>query len=244
MLGKEHDQMVRLQVDRWSFWSPESPEPAGWASHWRRPGAKCLSGDPDATAIPAMQRRRMSRLSRMALASALDAISGQTVDYSIFCSQHGEIVRTSALLLSMTQGIELSPTAFAQSVHNTGSGLFTVIAKTNTPSTSIASGANTFAYGWMDAQAYLAENPNHRVLLVDFDEVIPDEYQPYSNQVFSDHALALVLRVADKGGVGIVRTPPEEDEKLPQGPVFLAWQQTDAATLSLTAEGQGWRWDR
>ncbi len=236
--------MLRLQVEHWSFWSPESSDPAGWVSHWQTTGAEHLSGDPDASAIPAMQRRRMSRLSRMALAAALDAICGETVDYSIFCSQHGEIVRTSALLLSITQGIELSPTAFAQSVHNTASGLFTVIAKTNAPSSSIASGANTFAYGWMDAQAYLAENPSHRVLLVDFDEMIPDEYQPYSNQVISDHALALVLRVAETGGVGVICTPPGEDQQLPQGPLFLAWQQSDAATLSLTTEGQGWRWDR
>ncbi len=236
--------MLRLQVEHWSFWSPESSDPAGWVRHWQTTGAEHLSGDPDASAIPAMQRRRMSRLSRMALAAALDAICGETVDYSIFCSQHGEIVRTSALLLSITQGIELSPTAFAQSVHNTASGLFTVIAKTNAPSSSIASGANTFAYGWMDAQAYLAENPSHRVLLVDFDEMIPDEYQPYSNQVISDHALALVLRVAETGGVGVICTPPGEDQQLPQGPLFLAWQQSDAATLSLTTEGQGWRWDR
>lgn len=236
--------MLRLQVERWSFWSPESPDPAGWASHWQKPGADRLDGEPDATSIPGMHRRRMSRLSRMALAAALDASCGEAVDYSIFCSQHGEIVRTSALLLSMTQGIELSPTAFAQSVHNTGSGLFTVIAKTNAPSSSIASGANTFAYGWMDAQAYLTENPKHRVLLVDFDEVIPDEYQTYSNQVISDHALALVLSVAGQGGVGAARTPPGEDEKFAQGPMFLAWQQSDAATLSLTTEGLGWRWDR
>ncbi len=82
------------------------------------------------------------------------------------------------------------------------------------------------------------------MLLVDFDEVIPEEYQRYSDQIFSDHALALVLRVADNGGVEVVRTAPEEDEDLPQGPVFLAWEQSDAATLSMTTEGQGWRWDR
>ncbi len=244
MLGREHHRMVRLQIERWSFWSPESPEPAGWARHWRHPGAELLGGDPDAKSIPSMHRRRMSRLSRMALAAALDAVSGQTVDYSIFCSQHGEIVRTSALLLSITQGIELSPNAFAQSVHNTASGLFTVIAKSNAPSSSIASGGNTFAYGWLDAQAYLAKNPSHRVLLVDFDEVIPDEYQPYSSQVNSDHALALVLTVADKGGINVARTPPGEEESLPQGPVFLAWEQSDTAALSLTTQEQGWRWDR
>ena len=81
-------------------------------------------------------------------------------------------------------------------------------------------------------------------MLVDFDEVIPDEYQPYSDQVISDHALALVLTVADTGGINIARTPPGEEERLPQGPLFLAWEQSDTAALSLTTEEQGWRWDR
>lgn len=236
--------MLRLQIEHWSFWSPESPDPAGWASHWRQAGAKCMAGDPDATIIPAMQRRRMSRLSRMALAVALEVISDETVDYSIFCSQHGEIVRTSEILSAIAAGVEISPTAFAQSVHNTSSGLFTVIAKTTVPSSSIASGENTFACGWLEAQAYLARNPTHRVLLVDFDEVIPEQYQPYSDQVYCDHSLALLLRVAEKGGVRVVRTAADADDKLPQGPVFLAWAQSDEATLSLTTAGQGWRWDR
>ena len=85
----------------------------------------------------------------------------QTIDYSIFCSQHGELVRTREILKSISEGVEISPAAFAQSVHNTGSGLYTIIAKSNAPSTSITSGANTFAYAWVEAQAYLANNPAH-----------------------------------------------------------------------------------
>ena len=236
--------MVRLQIERWSFWSPESPDPAGWSDYWAGDDAIRKTAEPDASVIPAMQRRRLSRLSKMALSAALDASSDLTIDYSIFCSQHGEIVQTSALLSSISEGIELSPTAFAQSVHNTSSGLFTVISKTNSASSSIASGANTFAYGWIEAQAYLDRNPAHRVLLVDFDEVIPDEYQSYSDQLISDHALAIVLSVSNEGGMGMTSVSPREDEALPQGPVFLSWERSGAATLSLTTEGRGWQWDR
>lgn len=180
----------------------------------------------------------------MALCAALDAASGKHVDYSIFSSQHGEIVRTSELLSSITAGVELSPTAFSQSVHNTSSGFFTIITGTNAPSTSIASGENTFAYGWLEAQGYLERHPAHRVLLVDFDEVIPDEYHRYSDQTISDHSLALVLRVADEDGIAMSRTASGDAEPLPQGPVFLAWAQSDAATLSMTTKGQGWQWER
>ena len=236
--------MVRLQIERWSFWSPESPDPAGWSDYWADDDAIRKTGEPDPSVIPAMQRRRLSRLSKMALAAALDASSDMAIDYSIFCSQHGEIVKTSALLSSISQGVELSPTAFAQSVHNTSSGLFTVISKTHTASSSIASGPNTFAYGWIEAQAYLHRNPNHRVLLVDFDEVIPDEYQSYSDRVMTDYALALVLRAPDEGGMDMTSAPPGDDEPLPQGPLFLAWERSTSASFSLTTDGRGWQWDR
>ncbi len=114
--------MVRIHVERWSFWSPEAGDPAGWLDYWQKPGARAQAGDPDAKAVPPMHRRRMSRLSKMALASALEVVAGETVDYSVFCSQHGEIARTRDILSSISSGTEMSPTAFAQSVHNTSSG--------------------------------------------------------------------------------------------------------------------------
>ncbi len=236
--------MVRIEVERWIFWSPESSDPAIWLDFWRRPDASPAQGNPASGAITPMQRRRISRLSKMALATALEAMGGDAADYSIFCSQHGEIVRTREILSSISAGTEISPTAFAQSVHNTGSGLFTILASSNAPSMSMASGANTFAYGWLEAQAYLASNPDHRVLLVDFDEVIPAEYQQYSNQQDCDHASAIVLRRAEYGGIGMVSSASAENSFLPQGPQFLAWLQTGEASLSLAADGQGWQWER
>ena len=236
--------MVHIEVERWVFWSPESSDPATWLECWQRPDASPSQGNPDAGAIPPMQRRRISRLSKMALATALEVMGGDVADYSIFCSQHGEIVRTREILSSISAGTEISPIAFAQSVHNTASGLFTILASSNAPSMSMASGANTFAYGWLEAQAYLASNPDHRVLLVDFDEVIPVEYQQYSNQQDCDHALAIVLRRAKTGGIGMVGAVSADDGKMPQGPQFLGWLQTDEATLSLAADGQGWQWER
>ena len=235
---------VRIEVKNWSFWSPESGDPEDWLRHWSQAGALSQEGEPDAAAIPPMQRRRTSRLSKMALSTALEVAADHAVDYSIFCSQHGEIVRTRQILSSISEGTEISPTAFAQSVHNTSSGLFTILEKSNAPSTSVASGANTFAYGWMEAQAYLSSYPNHSVLLVDFDEVIPGEYRGYVDQAHCDHALALLLIAADQHGIGIEQTPCGDVSRLPQGPQFLAWLQSGEESLSLTAERQGWQWRR
>ena len=236
--------MPRLKIERWSFWSPESGDPGRWLWHWQQADAHAVSGDPDAELIPAMQRRRMSRLSKMALAAALEVAAGEPIEYSIFCSQHGEIVRTQAILAAISEGTEISPTAFAQSVHNTSSGLFTILTKSNAPSMSMACGASTFAYGWLEAQAYLAANPAQRVLLVDFDEIIPAEYRPYSRQVNCDHALAMLLRVAEHDGISVMSCEPGDEQALPQGPRFLSWLQSDEASLSLTSDARGWRWER
>jgi len=236
--------MVPIDVERWSFWSPEAEDPGAWLRHWQEPHAQPAAGNPAAERVPAMQRRRTSRLTKMALSVALEVVGDDAVDYSIFCSQHGEIVRTRDILSSIHAGTEISPTAFAQSVHNTSSGMFTIIGSSNAPSTSMASGANTFAYGWLEAQAYLGTNPEHRVLLVDFDEVIPEEYRQYTNQTDCDHALALVLRRASSGGIEMSCSAPATDQHLPQGPQFLAWLRSNDATFSLTCNGRGWQWER
>jgi Beta-ketoacyl synthase, N-terminal domain len=235
---------VGVQVERWRFWSPESADPGAWLNHWRSGDAHGRAGDPDTSAIPAAQRRRASRLSRMALAVALDVSADKTVDYSVFCSQHGEIARTREILSSISAGTEISPTAFAQSVHNTSSGLFTIITKSNAPSTSLASGAGTFAYGWMEAQAFLAANPSARVLLVDFDEALPEEYRRYSEQTQCDHAFALLLSAAQQGGIEMRRADAGADDALPLGPRVAAWLQRGEARLSVTSGGEGWQWQQ
>jgi len=236
--------MTQLEVDSWSFWSPEADDPSAWLNYWQQSGAEPADGNPPAELIPPMQRRRTSRLTRMALATALQVAADESFDYTIFCSQHGEIVRTWDILSSIHAGTEISPTAFSQSVHNTSSGLYTILKSSTAPSMSMGSGANTFAHGWLEAQAYLAANPTHRVLLVDFDEVLPQEYQPYNVNVNCEHSVAMTLHLADQGGIRLTSTAASTANNLPQGPQFLGWLQGNDASLSLTSDGQGWRWER
>lgn len=236
--------MAQLEVESWSFWSPEADDPSAWLRYWQRSEAEPADRAPPAELIPPMQRRRTSRLTKMALATALEVAADQSFDYTIFCSQHGEIVRTRDILSSINAGTEISPTAFSQSVHNTTSGLFTILTSSNAPSMSMGSGANTFAHGWLEAQAYLAANPAHRVLLADFDELLPQEYRPYNVNLNCEHSLAMTLRRGQQGGIRLASTAASDTNRLPQGPQFLDWLQSSNASLSLTSDGQGWRWER
>ena len=65
----------------------------------------------------------------------------------------------ASCLAAIVAGGELSPTSFSQSVHNASAGLYTIITASQAPATSLAAGAGTFAYGWIEAEAFLAQDP-------------------------------------------------------------------------------------
>jgi hypothetical protein len=231
-----------LEIVGWSFWSPETRVPAEWPT--AAAAQASTSSVPD-DAIPAAYRRRMSKLSKMAVQVALEAAGETRPDFLVFCSQHGELERTRELLNAIVSRAELSPTSFSQSVHNASAGLFTIITGSQVPATSLAAGAGTFAYGWVEAAAFLAAHPEKLVLLVGYDEALSSEYQPYTHQEQRPHAVALLLRAATSGGIELAaRQPSAEESAAPVAPLFMAWALSARPTLSLTAGRQGWLWRR
>jgi len=234
-----------LEIEEWAFWSPESGTPAEWLAHWRRSGAASAEARIPDEAIPSAHRRRMSNLSKLAVQSALEVSRRAQPDFMVFGSQHGELVRTQELLRNIVAGEELSPAAFSQSVHNTGAGLYSIVAQTRVPATSLASGPSTFAYGWMEAEGYLLENPTRRALLVCCEDPLPAVYQPFSAQTQCTYSVALMLRLAERGGLALAfGSSDEEDDVLPFAPSFVAWWLSSARVLTLTADRQRWVWSR
>ena len=66
----------------------------------------------------------MSSLSKLAVQIALEAAGDSKPDFLVFCSQHGDLTRLREMLRDIASGVELSPTAFSQSVHNASAGLY------------------------------------------------------------------------------------------------------------------------
>jgi hypothetical protein len=230
-----------LEILRWSFWSPETREPSQWPA--ADSGAQAAGAVPD-RAIPPLHRRRMSTLSKMAVQTALEATEAEQADFLVFCSQHGELARTRDLLAAIVAGGELSPMGFSQSVHNASAGLFTIVKQSHVPATSLAAGAGTFAYGWIEAEAFIAADRAKRALLVTYDEPLPHEYRPYTAQQQRQYSLALLLGAAPSGGLTLEQGAAGTEEPAPLAPLFMAWALTHEAAFSRTAGGQGWTWRR
>ena len=136
-----HAQPVQMTMEivSWGAWSPSRPDQSAWSGestvrHTSHPS------EPGCSFVPGMQRRRLSRLSKMALEVSHQALENprNEVHYAVFCSRHGEIHRTLTLLSSLAGNEALSPAFFAQSVHNTASGMFGICFQSTIPTTSIA----------------------------------------------------------------------------------------------------------
>jgi hypothetical protein len=198
---------------------------------------------PACSHIPMMSLRRMSAGTRLAVESGLQLLTEYRADMAIFTSRHGELERTHKILGHIQQQQALSPTDFAMSVHNTAAGWLTIIAQNILPTTSLAAGEDSFQQGMIEAQGVLASGSAERVLLVDFDGMVPEAYQSFAPESQCPYAVGLLL---EDGGELRCRPEPAEGAPLiqPQSLSFLrGWLSQDNSFL-VPGSRQHWRWTR
>ena len=154
--------------------------------------------------IPAMQRRRLSRLAKLALNSAMQTLATHNVDYIVWVSQYGDEAKTLNILADVLREQTPSPTQFSTSVHNAISGLYSILCQDATPATSLAGSWND---GLIEAYAWLKTRPEARqVLLVYYDEALPEMY--IEHQPFSAFAMAAMISLAP---ANLMLTPKHTD---------------------------------
>ena len=180
--------------------------------------------------IPAMQRRRLSRLAKLAMNSAMQTLATQHADYIVWVSQYGDEAKTLNILADVLSEQTPSPTQFSTSVHNAISGLYSILCQDATPGTSLAGSWND---GLIEAYAWLKTRPEARqVLLVYYDEALPDIYAEH--QPFAAFAMAAMISLAP---ANLMLTPKHTD-------ATLAYQQALAFNTFWTnpeqTESEAW----
>ncbi len=162
---------MQFSIRSWSAWAPGITTPHAWQTWAEAPTLPLSEGIPEVNDIPAMQRRRMNRLSKMAYVVA------QGIEYSaqipqIFCSRHGDLARTIELLQQLAQNEPLSSMHFALSVHNAVGGGVSILQGNHSPISSISAGKNRIGAAILEALNHLVEY-DHVVLIV-YGELMPD----------------------------------------------------------------------
>ena len=131
-----------------------------------------------------MVRRRLSSLSRAALKVAHDCMpdpadqaQGEGVRL-VFASRHGELKRTTDILLALSQKEPVSPTAFSLSVLNAMTGVLGIARGERAPASALSAGEETLGLALLEAHAQLLSDPSSPVLVVYADEPVDPLYGP------------------------------------------------------------------
>ncbi|MFO1252504.1 MAG: beta-ketoacyl synthase chain length factor [Inhella sp.] len=237
-----------LQIVRWAAWAPGLDAAADWAEWLATPTP--LRGDevaaPPLAEVPAMVRRRIDPLGRMALQVAYraqDDLTPEAVQAMplVFASRWGELDRSVALLQDLARQQPLSPTAFSHSVHNAIGALYSIQRGVRANLSAVAAGAYSLEAGWIEVLGLLREGASE-VLLVAFDAPLPAAYAASGLDAarMRPHALALRLRLGGSLQLQAEPKTTEPDDGLPPALRALRFFTGGEAELR-----QGpWRWSR
>ena len=184
---------MHMNIFACAAWAPGLSDIAAWQS-WSGDALHPDDGSaPEVRFVDALLRRRLGRLSRMALHVANEAAAGLASLTTVFASRHGELARTVGILHALAADEAPSPAAFSLSVHNSAAGIFSIARANQAPSTALAAGEETLLWALQDAAVRLDADPDSPILLVYADEPLPREYQSFSPSEPA-HAVAFLLR--------------------------------------------------
>ena len=220
-------------ADEWQAWSRRSDaiDPAA-------PLAKL-------TDLPMMTARRLNSGSKLAVDIGLAMLRKHRIDAVVYSSRHGELERNYRILQALATEQPVSPTDFAMSVHNAAVGNLTITAGQPIVSSSVSAGMDTFQQSLCEVLSLLHAGYS-RVLLVDFDGVLPAFYLaglPPQMPVWP-YALALVIEAGDALCCETHRESTGEEPALPQSLQFLRHYLSDARQFALAGERLQWQWTR
>lgn len=237
---------LTFSVERWSAWAPGLACEADWRAWCAGDAAIGEEPDrPDTGFLPAMLRRRTSRVTRAALWAAHQCGADEGDWHTVFTSRHGELHRSHALLRELAAAEPLSPNAFSLSVHNTASGLYSIHTGNRAPSTAMAAGRDTLAAGVIEAAGRIRAGES-RVLVVHADERPPEFYRPWVGDHPPVFALGLVVAAGGDWRLGRADVEAERADPAPAPPELglVAMLAGGRRSLHMPGERNDWRWER
>src|SRR6218665_170689 len=148
--------------------------------------------------MPAMMRRRVDRLGRLACQVAYWCQPAAQAPM-VFASRYGDAERSLSLMGDLVRGQPLSPTGFGLSVHNAISALYSIARGHTSNTVVVAAGRASAAAALTEAAALLADGAIE-VLVVCYDAPLPGSYAAFEDQPSCEYAWA--WRVTKPGRPG------------------------------------------
>jgi hypothetical protein len=148
--------------------------------------------------VPALLRRRFSRLGKGAMAVAMPLVEDLAEIPSIFASRHGDTPMSLSLLQTIARGDPMSPTSFSLAVHNAISGLFSIVRKDPSAVTAIAAMQGLVLQTLFEAVGQL--QTCERLLCVVHDIPLPEFYQNRRDELPEPFPWAVAMILGNQVG--------------------------------------------
>jgi hypothetical protein len=190
--------VIKFNITQWRAWAPGLATVEDWHQWALNPTVPDNPEQaPDVSFLPALQRRRLSRLARMAFGVGWPLAECRENLPLVFVSRHGETPRTFDILRDLAANEPLSPTQFSLSVHNAVIGLWSILRGETSEMTALAAAGDGLEHGVLEAATLLAEGAT-AVLLIVTEESPPAAYAPWIDDVPFPYALGLLLTPGDE----------------------------------------------
>ena len=244
--------MIEFSIVQWAAWAPGLAHREDWLAWARQPVLPQGQDTPALAEVPAMQRRRIERLGRMAIQAACwcEEDNDDARVPLVFASRHGDVARSVELLNSLADDQALSPTAFGLSVHNAVAALYSITRGKRGNYVALAAGKTTAEAACAEAFALLADGAAE-VRVVCYEAPLPLAYADFRDE--PDPFFAWCWRIAAAGRSG-ARMGLEWEQAagagdtpagtLPHGLDVHRFLLAGQPRLDFTANGQRWRWSR
>jgi len=184
---------LKLAIGNWSAWQPGNGQSSicRGSRFGQTYSHECDS--PDVGMVPALQRRRLSSLARVAFHLLGQCTDPQAQEPVVLSSVMGEINRTQHILEAIAADEPVSPASFSLSVHNAIGGLWSVINKIQAPVLALAPPDYSPVPALLEASGLLAEGGYPAVNVLYCEEKYPDFYLPFLDSPSFPVALAVRL---------------------------------------------------
>lgn len=243
--------MIGFSVREWSAWAPGLVDRDAWRAWAAAPWLPTGDATPALAEVPAMQRRRIERLGRMAIQAAFWCQQAEDSGLPlVFASRHGDVARSMELLEALATAQPPSPTTFGLSVHNAIAALYSILRCERGNYLALAGGMATVEAACVEAAALLADGAPE-VMLVVYDAPLPTVYAGFADEPDAGFAwcwriggrdvsaptLTLEWEGDDGGGSPLAST-------LPHGLDVLRFLLAGDASLRWHCDGSVWQWRR
>lgn len=245
--------MIEFSVADWAAWAPGLATREQWQDWAAAPFLPQGEQTPALAEVPAMQRRRIERLGRMAIQTACWCEDNAGADSHVplvFASRHGDVARSMELLGSLITDMPMSPTGFGLSVHNAIAALYSIARGHRGNYLALAGGRATVETACVEAAGLLADGAQE-VRLVVYESALPSIYAEFADE--PDPFFAWCWRLtAPAAGLPTLRLAwsgaPEAEVPaagaLPHALDLHRFLLAADTTLERRADGQCWRWTR